>query len=63
MLMSLILGSPKLESALQLGLVSADQRGRITSLGLPAIHFLMQPRMMLSFASRAHFWLIYGAGA
>lgn len=62
-LMSLILGSPELDPELQLGLASADQRGRITSLGLPPIHFLMEPRVTLAFASRAHFWLFYGADA
>lgn len=60
---SLILGSPELDPALQPGPASADQRGRITSLGLPAIHFLIQPRMMLTFASRARFCLFCGAGA
>lgn len=62
-LMSLLLGSPELDPALQLRFTSADPKGGITSLGLPAIHFLMQPRMILAFASRAHFWLFYGAGA
>jgi len=38
---SLVLGSPELDPALQMGPSIADQRGRITSLDLLAMPFLM----------------------
>jgi len=38
----------------------AKQRGRITSLSLPAILLLMQPRTPLAFfAARAHCWFMF----
>ena len=44
MLVSLVLGSPALAIGLQMGLTSAEQRGRITSLDLLATLSLIQPK-------------------
>ena len=44
----LVLGSPEQDPALRMGLISAEQRGRITSLDLLAILLLMQPKMLLA---------------
>lgn len=53
-----------MDPALQVGLTSTDQRGRITSLDLLEMPFLMQPGVMLVvFTSRAHCWLMHGADA
>lgn len=55
------LGSPKLDPALELCLTRAEQRGRITSLSLLAMLFLMQTRRLLGFcAARVHRWLTVG---
>ncbi|KAK4810782.1 hypothetical protein QYF61_008754, partial [Mycteria americana] len=40
-------------------LTSAEERGRITSLDLLAILCLMQPRIPLALAARAHCWLMF----
>jgi len=44
---SLVLGSPGLNLALQTCLTIAEQRRRVTSLHVLATHLLMQPRMRL----------------
>lgn len=46
--------------AFQVWLTFAEQRGRITSLELPALFSLMHPRMLFGFsAMRAHCWLMF----
>lgn len=53
------LGCPALDPALHLCITRAELSGRITSLDLLAMLFLMQPRRLLAFlAARAHFWLV-----
>ncbi|KAF4794877.1 hypothetical protein TURU_097864 [Turdus rufiventris] len=50
----LVLSSPELDSALQMCLTRAEQRGRIMSLDLLAMLFLMLPRIPMAFlATRA----------
>lgn len=51
---SLVLGMPGLELALQMCLTSADRRRRMTSLHLLATHILMQPRMLLAIFLQGH---------
>jgi len=49
-----------LDTAFQMCLTCAQQRGSITSLSLLAALFLMQPRMLLAvFAPKAHCWLTF----
>jgi len=56
---SLVLGSPALDTALQTCLTRADQRRRITSLDLLAALCLKQPKMLVAFfAISTHSWII-----
>lgn len=58
----LVLGSPALETVLQVCVSSAEQWGKNTSLDLLAVFFLMHPRLLLSFfAARAHCWLMFNS--
>jgi len=51
----LVLGSPELDTALQMCLTSGKQRRRITSIDLLVVFFLMQLSMLLAFfAVREH---------
>ena len=56
----LVLENPELDRGLQMCLIRAEQKGRITSLDLLARLCLVQPRMPLDFfAARAHCWLMF----
>ena len=49
-----------MDAVLQMCATNAEQRGRITSIGLLAMLLLMQPRMLLAAsAARAHCWLVF----
>lgn len=54
------LGSPELDTALQCGLTSAEQRRSIPSLNMLTTLLQTQLRISLAFfASRAHWWLVF----